>query len=67
MSTADEYRVKAAQLVTEARSHMDPAVRDELFRVSRGYIRLAEQADRNSKSDITYESPPRRSDLSPTA
>jgi hypothetical protein len=32
--------------------------------LSKAYLRLAEQADRNDMADITYEPPPRKIDKS---
>ena len=58
MSSADQYRVKAAMLAAEAREETDAAIRTELIRMSQQYLRLAEQARKNSRLDIYYETPP---------
>ncbi len=41
-----------------ARQESTPAVRAELEGLAAGYIRLAEQAERNSHIDVFYETPP---------
>lgn len=58
MTTGDEYRVKAAELRARARRETDAAINGELLSLARAYLRLAEQADRNQRLDITYETPP---------
>ncbi len=58
MTTADEYRAKAAELNARAQLEMNPTLRSECERLAQGYIRLAEQADRNSQTDVVYETPP---------
>jgi hypothetical protein len=57
MSTANDYRIKAAVLAAEARDEMHASSRGDLMRLSRWYLRLAEQADRNSRLDLWYETP----------
>jgi hypothetical protein len=58
VTPADEYRVKAGNMAALATAETDPFQKAEYLRLSAGYSRLAEQADRNSQSDIVYESPP---------
>jgi hypothetical protein len=58
MSSADQYRIKAAMLAAEARDETHAAIRTDLFRMSQGYLRLAEQAVKNTRLDICYETPP---------
>ncbi len=60
MTTGDDYRVKAAELRARARSETDPAIGAELESLARAYLRLAEQAERNSQLDLSYETPPRK-------
>jgi hypothetical protein len=60
MEPGDAYRIKAAELLAEARGETNPLIRIEFENLGRGYIRLAQQADRNAKTDITYETPPNR-------
>jgi hypothetical protein len=57
MSPADEYRIKAAGLTTMAESESDLLIRAEFDRLARGYLLLAEQADRNAHVDVIYETP----------
>ena len=58
MTPADEYRVKAGDLAALARAENDPFQKAEFQRLSLAYLRLAEQADRNSQTDVVYEPPP---------
>jgi len=58
MTPADEYRVKAGDLAAFARAEPDPFQRAEYERLSAFYLRLAEQAERNSHTDVVYETPP---------
>jgi hypothetical protein len=67
MTPADLYRVKAGDLVALARAEKDPFQKAELQRLSQGYLLLAEQADRNSQTDVTYETPPQRPPEQPQA
>jgi hypothetical protein len=59
MATADEYRAKAAELITRANGESNPALFSECVRLAHGYLLLADQADRNSQTDLVYETPPR--------
>jgi hypothetical protein len=61
VNPADAYRIKAAQLDAEARHEKNPTTRIELFHLATAYLRLAEQAERNSHLDIVYETPPHQS------
>ena len=58
MTPGDAYRVKAGDLVALARAELDPFQRAEFERLSAFYLRLAEQAERNSLTDVVYETPP---------
>jgi hypothetical protein len=58
MTSGDEYRAKAAELRTRARRENDLSLRAELEGLAAGFARLAMQADRNSRTDIAYETPP---------
>jgi hypothetical protein len=58
MNPADEYRVKAGDLISLARAETDPFQKAEYERLAAGYLRLAEQAERNSRTDLVYETPP---------
>jgi len=58
MTPADEYRIKAGDLAALARAERDPFQKAELERLSLAYLRLADQAERNSHTDVVYETPP---------
>ena len=62
MTSGDQYRVKAAELRAKARHESNPSVQSELESLGAAYIRLAEQADRNSLIDASYETPPLKAD-----
>jgi len=64
MKPGQAYRMKAAELDTQARRESKASVRLELFHLATAYIRLAEQADRNSHLDIVYETPTTDNQLS---
>ena len=55
MTSADRYRIKAAQLMASARLGATAAQRLEIEHLAASYRRLAEQADRNSESDTVYD------------
>ncbi len=57
MRPQDEYRVEAAELASKAKHETFPALRSELESLARGYLLLAEQAERNSQIDVSYETP----------
>ena len=57
MTPADQYRVKAGELASLARAERDPFQKAEYERLSLSYLRLAEQADRNSKNDVVWFDP----------
>jgi hypothetical protein len=52
--TGDEYRVKAADLNTQALIEPNEQIRKELSNLVLQYLRLAIQADRNGQTDIVY-------------
>jgi hypothetical protein len=55
MTPAEQYRALAAQLHSRARDAESTRVRAEWENLAQCYIRLAEQADRNDRLDVTYE------------
>ena len=63
MTPATHYRTLAARLRTQAKSEENAQLRAEWQYLSQCYVRLAEQADRNSQTDVSYE-PILRSGLS---
>ena len=58
MGSADNYRVLAAKMRAHADGERQPALRAEWEQLALCYVRLAEQAERNSHTDIVYEPPP---------
>jgi hypothetical protein len=58
MAVGDQYRTKAASFHAQAQFTTSPRLH-----LSKAYLRLAEQADRNEQADIIYEPPPPRLDL----
>ena len=55
MTPATHYRTLAAQLRSRARTEESPPLRAEWNHLAQCYIRLAEQADRNTQTDVSYE------------
>ena len=58
MTPAEQYRVKASEMAALARAETHPFQKAEYERLSLAYLRLADQADRNSQTDVVYEPPP---------
>lgn len=56
-SNAAEYRSNAVNCVTVAEQSVDPAIRADLLATAHAWCTLAEQAERNSKTDLVYETP----------
>jgi hypothetical protein len=56
MSPADRYRALAAHLRGRAGQEQSPMLRSQWVNLAQCYVRLAEQADHNSRTDIVYES-----------
>ena len=57
-SKSDEYRRTAVDCLRVAEQITDPAAKAELILMARSRIALADQADRNSQTDLVYETPP---------
>jgi hypothetical protein len=55
MSPADQYRQLAAELGCKARGERNESLAAELSALARAYLRLAEQADQNSGTDLWFE------------
>jgi hypothetical protein len=51
----DKYRAKALELLARAETESDPQIRAEFENLAAAFLRLAEQAKRNSQFDLTYE------------
>jgi hypothetical protein len=54
---AAEYRARAAEYRTKADLAQTRERAAELKELAYAYLRLAEQAERNSKADLVYEPP----------
>ena len=61
METCIEYRIKAAELFALANNEHYRGLKIQCERLARAYLRLAEQAERNSQLDLTYETPSAKS------
>ena len=59
MSKAEQYRQNAAKCLEMADSSFDPAIRVGLIDMAHAWLRLAEQAEKNSHLDLVYETPAR--------
>jgi hypothetical protein len=57
MSEADHYWIRAAEFHTKAQNETEPELRAGFENLARAYLRLAEQADRNSQTDVVCEPP----------
>ena len=57
MTAADSYRAKAAELTARAACQPHGELRAELNALAESYLRLAVQAERNSWTDVVYETP----------
>ena len=62
MPTGDQYRIRAAEMSEAARRERNSNVRKEYENLALAYLRLADQAERNSATDIVYETPERHPD-----
>lgn len=51
---ADQYRIRAAEFHAQAQSASNPKLRAQFENLS---LCLAEQADRNSQTELIYEPP----------
>lgn len=48
MAVGDYYRAKAVELEAQAKAQVHPAVKQDLKVLSRVYVRLGDQADKNT-------------------
>ena len=55
MNPADRYRALAAHLRTRANGEQSRMLKAQWANLAQCYVRLAEQADQNSRADIVYE------------
>ena len=58
MIPGDLYRAKAADMAARAQADTTRAGRAEYIRLCQGYLRLAEQAGHNGKTEIVRETMP---------
>jgi len=58
MASGDVYLFRAAELFAKAEAEPNLAARMDLENLARAYLRLAEQAIRNARTDVSYEPPP---------
>ena len=58
MNTAKQYRQKAEELLALASTETNPKRQVAFATMAQGYLRLAVMAERNSQTDIVYETPP---------
>jgi len=57
MRNSEEYRLNAVNCLSVAEGLTDPAKKAALIAQARSWFALAEQAERNSKADVVYETP----------
>lgn len=62
MAAGDRYRINAASFHTRAQFTTSPRMRVHYEALSKAYLRVAEQVDRNDLADMTYEPPPKLND-----
>ena len=55
MVSGDKYCAKALELLARAETESDLQMRAELENLAAAFLRLAEQAERNSQFGLTYE------------
>jgi hypothetical protein len=58
MTSADQLRFKAAELLIRAARETDPRIQAHYESIAQSYLRLADLAEQNSKADIISETPP---------
>ena len=58
----EHYRQIAADCVRMASEARNPAFRAKLIDMAASWLKLAGQAERNSRSDLVYGAPPTRDD-----
>jgi dTDP-4-dehydrorhamnose reductase len=59
MDRRDTYLFKAAELSELARNENYAVLKVEFESLARAYLRLADQAERNSHPDLFYDMPPK--------
>jgi len=56
---SNRYRQNAADCFASANLVTDPKTKAVLLDMANSWLRLAEQAEKNSRTDLVYETPPR--------
>jgi len=59
MSSAEAYRRRAAGCILIAEESTNSSHRLALMEMAHAWFRLAEQADKNGRTDLVYETPER--------
>ena len=59
MTSADQYRVKAAEFLAKAHWEANPRLQLEYTTMAERYLRLAVHAEQSSKTEVVYETPKR--------
>jgi hypothetical protein len=62
MTAGDHYRNKAVEFRAKAQVESDLKRKAEFEHLARAYLRLADQAERNSHLDVAYETPTTKDD-----
>ena len=57
---ADLYREYAVECLLLARDAKDPDKKPMLLAMAEAWAKLAEQAEKNARTDLAYEPPPRQ-------
>jgi len=60
MTKVEVYRRYAAECVRMAKQAVDPRSKGTLIDMASVWLRLADQAEKNSLADLAYEAPPQR-------
>jgi hypothetical protein len=55
---SNAYRERAAECFRLARRVNDPRQRALLLEMARAWLQLHDQAEKNARADVTYETPP---------
>ena len=63
----EEYLLRAAELSARAQAESDAARKDEFENMARAYLRLAEQAKRNSLTGYRLDAAKKRAAIKPSA
>jgi hypothetical protein len=57
MSSSEAYRHHAGSCLGLAEKVSDPRIKAAMLEMARAWHNLADQAERNSKADLVYETP----------